>query len=38
MATICLATQMSPSDYKALTYRERSAFIDAFIKRNGGGE
>ena len=38
MATICLATQMSPSEYKALTWRERSAFIEAFVQRNGGGD
>lgn len=38
MATICLAMGFTPTDYKALTWRERSAFIDAFIQKNGGGE
>ena len=35
MAYFCLATGLSPVDYKALTLRERQAFVSAYLKRNG---
>ncbi len=38
MAQFCLATGLSPVDYKALTMRERGAFVEAFLQRNGGGD
>ena len=28
MASFCLATRMSPTEYRQLTLRERNAFID----------
>jgi len=36
MATFCLATRMSPSEYRRLTLRERSAFVEAFQDLKGG--
>ena len=38
MATFCLATGLSPSDYKSLTLRERAAFVAAYVERNGVDE
>lgn len=38
MATFCLAMKMTPADYKALTLRERNAFVDAFMERAGAME
>lgn len=38
MAMCCLAFGISPKDYWDLTYRERNALIDAYIKRNGGDD
>jgi len=35
MAEFCIATKMSPMEYKALTLRERNAFIEALNDRYG---
>lgn len=37
MATFCLVTRMSPTEYRQLTLRERTAFVDAFKDLKGGG-
>ena len=34
MAMFCLAMKMTPDEYRALTLRERDAFISAFEERN----
>lgn len=36
MASFCLATKMSPSEYKALKLYEINAFVDALEERNSG--
>ena len=36
MAQFVLATRISPTEYKKLTLRERSAFIEALNEMNGG--
>lgn len=33
MANFCVATRMSPSDYKRLTLREFHAFVNAIDRR-----
>jgi hypothetical protein len=38
MASFCVATKMSPSEYRKLTLREVEAFIDALDKRGGSLE
>ena len=35
MATFCLATKMSPSEYKMLRLYEVNAFIEALEERGG---
>jgi hypothetical protein len=35
MASFCLATKMSPSEYKKLKLYEINAFIEALEERNG---
>ena len=35
MAAFCLATKMSPRDYRALTLRERNAFVDKLTEEDG---
>ena len=35
MATFCLVTRMTPRDYRALTLRERAAFIEAYSDLHG---
>ena len=35
MAEFCIATKTSPSEYKALTLRERNALIQALNNRYG---
>jgi len=35
MALFCVAVKMSPSDFKALTLLEYSAFIEAFSESKG---
>ncbi len=35
MAQFCVATGMAPSEYQRLTFRERSAFVDAMNDRFG---
>jgi hypothetical protein len=37
MASFCLATKMSPSEYKKLKLYEVNAFVDALEERNGSG-
>ena len=34
MAVFCTVTRMSPTDYKALTLRERNAFADVLADMN----
>lgn len=36
MAAFCLATKMQPSEYRSLSLREVSAFMEALEKQGGG--
>lgn len=36
MAAFCVATKMSPSEYRKLSLREVNAFVDALNERGGG--